>query len=469
MAHAEFSPQADGLTQQLARFVSTFRLSQLSPLALAVAKMGYMDCLGVALAGSAQPAGKIAARFAQSQQGAPVASVWGQRFATSPLLAALANGTAAHALDYDDVNWSLIGHPSVSLTASTLALGEQLGASGASVLEAYACGFEVMTKIGKSCQPAHSLEGGWHPTSTVGTIGATAACARLRGLDLEAARNALGIAVSHSSGVVQNFGTMTKPLHAGIAAQNGIQATGLALAGFTSSPDAMEGAHGFYGSYSRGLPLKLEVLHELGELFELDTSRLVIKPYPCGVAGHPAIDAALLLRRRLSPDGIKKIEKIEIGGTSYTIDKMRYLVPETGLQAKFSLTYQVARALVDGWIGMGAFSDEAALEGPIVELARRGSIFVDPEIEAEWRAKGGSRPCKVTLHLAGGEILEELVKISKGNPEVPLTEEELRQKFLDCAVLSLDRGKAVRLADQLQHMENVPDVGALGQMLAGME
>ncbi len=464
------STASAGATATLAHFVTHFDLSRVPLEAVAVAKMGFQDCIGVALAGSSQPAGRIAAGYVRSQGGAPIASVWGGGFSSSPSLAALANGTAAHALDYDDVNWSLLGHPSTSLTAATLALGEQLDASGRDVLAAYACGFEVMTKIGKSCMPAHSLEGGWHATGTIGTLGATAAAARLLGLDEVTTRQALAVAVSHASGVVRNFGTMSKPLHAGLAAQNAIQAAGLAAGGFTGSPDAVEGTHGFYGSYSRGLPTRAEVLDELGEVWELATTKLVIKPYPCGVAGHPAIDAALRLRERLRPGDLSQLEAMEIGATSYTLDKMRYLVPEDGLQAKFSLPYQVARALADGWVGLSAFTDAAARDEPVQALCSTGRIYLDEPLDAEWRAKGGSRPCRVTLRLRDGRVEEELVRVSKGNPDVPLTDAELHTKFRDCASLALPSTGAVeRLTEMLDGLEALPRVRPLCALLRGGE
>ena len=200
-------------SQRIINFIVNSRIGDVPEKALKVAREAILDCIGVAVAGSIEPAGRITAGWARAAASAPQASVWGHGFRTAAHDAALVNGTAAHALDYDDVTWGLIGHPSVSLTACLLALGEQFGKSGRDVLHAYVVGFEVMAKIGRTTQPLHSLENGWHATVTIGTFGATAACCKLLDLDADAVGRALGIAYSMTSGNTSNFGTMTKPLN----------------------------------------------------------------------------------------------------------------------------------------------------------------------------------------------------------------------------------------------------------------
>ncbi|MGH9356829.1 MAG: MmgE/PrpD family protein, partial [Terriglobia bacterium] len=228
-------------TERVVAFVVNARFEDVPEKALSAAREAIFDCVGVGLAGARQPAGKIGAKWAREAGGTPQATLWGQGFKTSAHDAALTNGIAAHALDYDDVTWGLIGHPSVSLVPSLLALGELIGASGRDVLLAYVVGFEVMAKLGRTTQPKHSLEGGWHATGTIGSFGSTAACCKLLRLDAERTGLALGIAYSMTSGNVSNFGTMTKPLHAGLAARNGVQATQLSKLGFTSVPRPFDG------------------------------------------------------------------------------------------------------------------------------------------------------------------------------------------------------------------------------------
>src|SRR5258706_2662274 len=265
-------------TKYVIDYIVGSRFENIPQKALTVARGAMLDCVGVALAGARTPAGAIPAEWARHAAGNGQATLWGQRIKTSVHDAALVNGTAAHALDYDDVTWGLIGHPSVSLVPSVLALGEMLGASGMDVLHAYVVGFEVMAKLGRTTQPQHSLDGGWHATGTIGAFGATAACCKLLGLNAEQTGHALGIAYSMTSGNVANFGTMCKPLHAGLAARNGVEAAQWAQRGFTSLPHPFDGPRSFHAVYSRGLPADMAPLAELGREYEMVVRRFVSQP-----------------------------------------------------------------------------------------------------------------------------------------------------------------------------------------------
>ena len=451
-------------TKYVVDYVVAARLEAVPAQALVVAKGAIQDCVGVALAGSRQAAGAIPAEWARRSAGAGGATVWGQDFKTSAHDAALVNGTAAHALDYDDVTWGLIGHPSVSLVPAVFAVGETIGASGRDALHAYVVGFEVMAKLGRTTQPRHSLDGGWHATGTIGAFGATAACCKLLGLDAERTAHALGIVYSMTSGNVSNFGTMCKPLHAGLAARNAAEASLWAQAGFTSLPHPFDGPRGFHEVYSRGLPADMTPLTELGKVYELVERGVVIKPYPCGVALHPAIDAVHALKKEhaIDPD---EVVSGEAGVTKYTFDKLCYLVPQTGLEAKFSMPYTIARAILDDNIGFDTFTDALVREESAQALTRRISMYVHDGIESAWRM--GSRPVNVRLRLRDGRLLERQVDISKGNPEVALTPAELNVKFEDCARLSLDSAAVRAAAQALQDIENVKLIAELTRHLGG--
>jgi 2-methylcitrate dehydratase PrpD len=432
--------------------------------ALAVAKTAMQDCVGVALAGARHPGGSIPAEWARACMGAGSATVWGQDFKTSAHDAALVNGTAAHALDYDDVTWGLIGHPSVSLVPSLFALAETINASGRDVLHAYVVGFEVMAKLGRTTQPRHSLDAGWHATGTIGAFGATAACCKLLGLDAEQIAHALGIVYSMTSGNVSNFGTMCKPLHAGLAARNAVEAAQWALAGFTSLPHPFDGSRSFHEVYSRGLPADMKPLAELGQIYELVVRGVVIKPYPCGVALHPAIDAVHMLKRE-HPIDPQDIVSAEAGVTKYTFDKLCYRVPQTGLEAKFSMPYTIARSILDDSIGFDTFTDRLVRDEKAQALTRRISMYVHDGIEGAW--KTGSRPVNVRLHLRDGSVRERQVDISKGNPEVALTAAELNVKFEDCARLSLAPAATRAAAQALQSIESLTTIRELTHHLRG--
>jgi 2-methylcitrate dehydratase PrpD len=447
-------------TDILVDFTVDTQFSDIPAEALRVAREATFDCIGVTLAGALEPCGKIGADWARASAGAGVSTVWGHGFKTSPDHAALVNGTAAHALDYDDVTWGLVGHPSVSLVPATIALGELIGASGKDVLLAYVIGFEVMAKIGRTVQPVHSLEGRWHATSTIGTFGATAACCRLLGLTKEQTGYALGIAFSMSSGSVSNFGTMTKPMHAGLAARNGIEAAQWAQLGFTSVPDPFDGPTTFQNTYSRSLPCDMSPIEEIGKDYELVTRAVVIKPQPCCVSSHTGIDAAKRLREEENV-GLDDIEKIDIGVVNYTSDKLSYTRPTTGLEGKFSMQYTVARMIQDGVLTLDSFSDEAVNDATIQEFIPRIEMYHDEAAEKAWRI--GSRPADMHVTLKDGRKIQKLVKISKGNKEVPLTPDELRHKFRDCASYCLDDAtveKTIEMIENIEALENISDLAA---------
>jgi 2-methylcitrate dehydratase PrpD len=451
-------------TKNVVDYIVFSRFEAIPAQALAVAKGAMQDCVGVALAGARHAGGTIPAEWARKCMAAGSATVWGQDFKTSPHDAALVNGTAAHALDYDDVTWGLIGHPSVSLVPSVLGLAEMINASGRDVLHAYVVGFEVMAKLGRTTQPRHSLDAGWHATGTIGAFGATAACCKLIGLDAAQTAHALGIVYSMTSGNVSNFGTMCKPLHAGLAARNAVEAAQWAQAGFTSLPHPFDGPRSFHEVYSRGLPADMTPLAELGKVYELVVRGVVIKPYPCGVALHPAIDAvhALKQERPIDPDDVVSGEA---GVTRYTFDKLCYLVPQTGLEAKFSMPYTIARSILDERIGFDTFTDRLVRDEKAQALTRRISMYVHDGIEGSW--KMGSRPVNVRLHMRDGSTRERQVDISKGNPEVALTPAELNVKFEDCARLSLDAAATRAAAQALQSIESLTAIGDLTRHLGG--
>jgi 2-methylcitrate dehydratase PrpD len=257
---------------------------------------------------------------------------------------------------------------------------------------------------------------------------------------------------------------MCKPLHAGLAARNAVEASLWAQAGFTSLPHPFDGPRSFHAVYSRGLPADMTPLEELGKVYELVVRGVVIKPYPCGVALHPAIDAVHMLKKEhaIDPD---EIASAEAGVTKYTFDKLCYPVPQTGLEAKFSMPYTIARSLLDERIGFDTFTDRLVQDERAQALTRRIRMYVHPGIENAW--KMGSRPVNVRLHFRDGRVLERQVDISKGNPEVALTPAELNVKFEDCARLSLDPAAMNAAAQTLQNIESLAAISELTHRLGG--
>src|SRR5215475_7614040 len=365
------------VTAQLAAFVVDTVLADIPSQAYARAKEAMLDGLGCALVGSPTSIGKLMIRYVRERSETPRAAVIGSGFKTSAPLAALANGTMAHALDFDDVNWSMNGHPTVPLLPAVLALGQEVHASGADVLLAYALGFEVETKIGLGVNPRH-YDLGWHATSTLGTLGAAAACAKLLGLGVEKTCMALGIAASTAAGLRQNFGTMTKPLHPGQAAMSGVTAAQLAQLGWTADANILEAPYGFCQLYAGANQYNLDdIVKRLGNPFELLATGVAIKQYPCCAFTHRALDGMLSLvqQHQLSAADVVGVE-CRVGRP--TMEVLIHTRPQTGLEGKFSMQYCMAAALLDKRIGLLSFSDEKVRRPVAQQLFERVIMTLHP-------------------------------------------------------------------------------------------
>lgn len=443
-------------TEQVARFVVETRVDTIPREVAAAAKTAILDCLGVALAGSKEEGTRICAEQVRIEGARGVASLWGQGFKSSASLAALANGTATHALDFD--HGVYLGQPTSAVIPAVVSLAEALSASGRDLLEAYVAGFEATAKIAKSIpEEGH---GGWHGAGTLGTLGAALSCAKLLKLDVDRSRTALGIATSMASGAACNYGTMTKPLGSGLAARSGVLAACLAQKGFTASATALESAAGFFDAFL-SLPPDPAAMEELGRTYEL-TRGLKIKPYPCGGLSHNAIDAVLEMRER---DGITAdcVESIRVDVAKHAYDRLVFQIPRTGLEGKFSMGYLLARAMIDGKISLDHFTDAAVREQPILEFAKRVHLEFNPDLADS----SEGRPSKVEVRLKDGKILSRYVEYAKGGPQAPLSGQEMRAKFVDCARRAIDEAAIQGVVEYVERLETLKDVGDLCALLAG--
>jgi 2-methylcitrate dehydratase PrpD len=449
-------------TKKVSEFVAQTTYGSLPAKAIELAKQAILDSVAVTLAGSVEPAAKICAQMAREESTSKDSSVFGQGFKTSCSQAALVNGTAGHALDYD-YNFVYMGQPTSCLAAATFALSEKLEKNGRDFLEAYVVGFEVTTKLVCSI-PDHSSKESWHSAGTLGALGAAVACAKLLRLEVEAVRTTLGIAASMASGFIWNYGTMTKPLHAGLAARNGVLAAKLASSGFTANRSILEGARGFHESYSRGSPYDLAVIESLGKSFELVEREIGFKAYPCGGLTHSAVDAVLEMRAEqgLAPE---MIDDIHVGVTPHTYSKVLDKIPETAIQSKFSMGYILARAVIDGRVTLDTFTEEAIRDTSVIRLAEKVHMEVDPELEEDAE---GSRPSKVSIRLKDGRTLSGRVDYAKGTAKKwPLTPEELRDKFINCARRALTEKAVPEAAAMIEKLETLDSVAPLCRLLAG--
>ena len=449
-----------GLGERLAQFVAETEFESIPGEAATQAKRALLDTLGVTLAGCREEGSDIVAQWVRQQGAVQEASVLGHGFRTTAVDAALANGTSGHALDYDDVNVSMRGHPSIPLVPAVLALGEKLAASGRQVITAFVLGFEVEAKAGRAIGGPHYALG-WHPTATLGSLGSAAACARLLRLDAQKTAVALAIAASLASGLRQNFGTMTKPLHAGLAARNGITAAELAGRGFSADPQALEGPNGFFRAFTGGDRFDpTKVVEALGDPFDIVSPGIGVKLYPCCYATHRSLDAVLELRQG-SEIPLGEIDYVEVGVSRGTLLPLIAEAPTMGLQGKFNLAYCLASALVDGKVTLDSFSDEAVLR-PQVQALMAKVRTVEAAEEGPGPIAGWA---SVRIRLNNGRERSLRVDVPKGDPRRPLSWEELVAKFDDCTRPLLPEEERRQAVELIANLDSLDDVGALMGLL----
>jgi 2-methylcitrate dehydratase PrpD len=447
------------LTREIGGFVSNLQYRGLPADGIRVAKLGFIDCVGVMIAGSVERVTEIVARTVLDGCDKPEASVlFTTRRAPAPL-AAWVNGCAAHALDYDDAG----GHRSAILVPAILAEGEALRSSGADMITAYVAGFEVWSELALR-EKGHLHERGWHPTGIYGALAAAAAAARLRGLDAERTATALAIAASQASGIVANFGTMVKPFHAGNSARAGIVAARLAANGMSASAQALEHERGLLAAVSqRGEVDRARPAATLGVEWRIGLEGVSIKKFPTCYCTHRAIDAMLDLAAAhdLKAADVERIE-VFIGKTQKAI--LHGDAPTTGLEAKFSIQFAMACALAERKVTLSELVDPVVQRADLQALMKRVRVNLLDEYDALMPQYSPWDQVKVRLR--SGEVLEsERVARAKGHITRPLTAAELFAKFASCldyAASDLDRRG---LFDAFDTLERQP-AGWLARVVA---
>ena len=377
--------QSEGLTRSLGTFVSELRLADIPTDALAVVHTGFADCVGTMIAGSIEDPPRILLKALAPPAGDASLYLVGPRVPAPE--AAWINGTAAHALDYDDV--ALRGHPSTVLVPAILAEGESLGATGAQLATAYVAGYEVWADLQRR-DPEQHHEKGWHPTGIFGAIAAAAACASLRGLDAEKATQAIALGASQSAGLVANFGTMTKPFHAGRAAHAGVISARLAAAGFTSSPDALEHPLGFLAATSPKGNVDRTSPTQAGRDWNILTLGLSVKKYPLCYCTHRAIDGALDLLREQKV-GADNVRSITVSTSRRNATILRNSRPQTGLEAKFCMQFAMASSIVANRVGLRELTDDFVRRKDVQALIPKVKVAPDDRVDPK---RTGQRPLR---------------------------------------------------------------------------
>jgi len=436
------------LTRELGGFVAAFSFEQLPPAAVEIARIGFIDTIATMIAGSRDDAPQILKKALSPPPGKATLYFTGE---TAPAAeAAWINGTAAHALDYDDV--AVRGHPSTVLVPAILAEGEELGASGSEMIAAYVAGYEVWAELSRR-DPDDQRPKGWHPTGIFGAVAAAGACARLRRLDAEQTTMALALSASQAGGLMANFGTMTKPFHAGCAAHAGLISARMAEAGFTASADALEHPQGFLSAVSPKGDVDRDSPPTLGNPWHIVKNRLSIKKYPACYAVHRSVDGLLdlLEQRPVRPDEIARITAL-IGKTRAMI--LRNHRPQTGLEGKFSMEFAMAASVIARRASLAEFTDGFVRRPDVQALMAKVAIETNENYDPE--VSGASVYDQVRVELTTGETLETAqIRRARGAAELPLSDGELFEKFGTC----LDAGGA-RIApevlfDRLKNLERL--------------
>jgi 2-methylcitrate dehydratase PrpD len=443
------------LALELGKRINALRFEDLPAEAVHWAKVGILDTVGVTLAGSMDPCATIVAGVLSS--GGP-SLLLGTSKRTSPLDAALVNGAASHALDFDDCNNTMGGHPSAPVLSALFALADEIGVSGRDFIAAYVAGFETECKISLGVN-LYQYTRGWHPTGTLGVFGAAAACAKLLKLDEQRTAVALAIAASFSSGIKSNFGTYVKPLHVGHAARNGLFAALIARDGYTASPVAFEHKQGYFEVFNGAGNYDAEkILPAWGKPFDIVEPGIGIKQYPCCASTHPAIDAMLKLVRThdVKPDAV---ERIQSWTHKRRLEHTNRPDPQSTKDAKFSVQYCVARALIDRQVVIEHFEGEAYNEREV----RRVMALVDAApYETEQFPPENHLGAEIKVTLRGGTVLMTKVDRAVGRTsDNALPPERLREKFENCAHRALTPPRTAALYTTIQDFEKLPDVRAV--------
>jgi len=430
-----------------------------------------LDGYGLALSGHVEEGHTILRHYVATVGGKPEVQVFGTPLRAPAELAALTNGLAMHAMDYDDTQLStnpesvygLLTHPTAPVLGGASAAAELMGAGGRQMLVAYVAGTEVACRIADAANPRH-YQDGFHSTGTIGPFGSVVAAGKIFGLSRDQMLQAFGIAAALGGGLRENFGTMTKPLHAGEAAQAGVFAARLARDGFTAARTILEAKRGFYHAAAGGYEAD-RILGRLGNPFFFEDPGISIKPYPSGSLSHPGQDAVLALVREhdIRPEDV---EEAVAGTNSVMPNALIYNLPQTALEAKFSFPFFLAIAILRRKVGVAEFTDEVVRSPDVQAMMKRCHHVVDPEIDA----RGFQHmETKVTIRLRDGRVYEKTEIAATGHPDKLMSKEQLEAKFFECADLAIPRDQAQQAATMIWNIETLQRVEELHRVLAPNE
>jgi len=457
------------VTDHVASFVVATKAADIPKDVRHLGKRSVIDGIGLALAGARSECGHVARQYLAGlglvQEGC---TVIGTSMRVPARFAAFANGLAIHADDYDDTQlavakdrvYGLLTHPTAPALPPALALAERERRSGADFMLAYQVGVEVECKVAEAIAPRH-YQSGFHSTATCGSIGAAAGAARLLGLDMEATRRALSLGATQAAGLRENFGTMTKPFHAGRAAENGVTAAEMAKIGFTASSNGLEADRGFFRAAGGGFDAAA-IMGKLGHPWTFASPGISIKPHPSGSLTHPGMGAMLDLVKRhdIKPAQVKRISV----GTNHNMpNTLIHRRPKNELQAKFSMEFSMAILVLERRAGLQEYTDAVVMRPDVQAMMAKVDFGMHPEAEA---AGFDKMTTIIEVELTDGRVLRTQADFGKGSPANPMSDEELSDKFRECAGWGgLDRAQADEVLAMLWKIEDVDDVNQLTGLL----
>jgi 2-methylcitrate dehydratase PrpD len=458
------------VTDDAASFITSTKAVDIPADVMHLGKRSMLDGLGLALAGAASPTCAIVRRYFDSLGIATESgcTIIGSTMRVPARFAAFANGVSIHADDYDDTQlavlkdrvYGLLMHPTAPALPPALALAERDRRSGRDLMTAYQVGVEVECKVAEAILPRHYQQG-FHTTGTVGAIGSAAVSAKLLGLDREATRRALSLGATQAGALRENFGTMTKPFHAGRAAESGVVAAELAALGFTASPNGIEADRGFFRAAGGGYTAEM-IDGRLGHPWTFASPGVSIKPHPSGSLTHPgmAVMQDLIRRHDIRPE---HVTHVSVGTNHNMPNALIHHRPATELQAKFSMEFCMAILLLERKAGLEQFTDEVVNRDDVQAMIRKIDFGVHPDAEA---AGFDKMTTIVEITLDDGRVVKGTADFGKGSPANPMSDDELSEKFRQCAAWGgLDRQRTERVLDLAWTIETLDDVDVLTSLL----
>jgi 2-methylcitrate dehydratase PrpD len=467
--------ESHDVTSYVADFIVKTRFTDLPAEVVELAKKSTLDGLGLALCGSIAKSGEIVRNYLKAEgllsDGSHAATVIGSSMKAPARFAAFANAIGIHADDYDDTQlavaqdrvYGLLTHPTAPALSAALAEAEIRSMAGKELLLAYNIGVETECKIAEAIDPRHYADG-FHSTGTIGTLGATASVAKICGFDRAQVVTALGIGASEAAGLRENFGTMTKPFHAGRAAESGIVAADFARLGWTAAEKILEAPRGFFQAEGGGFDSGA-IMNKLGRPWTFVFPGVSIKPFPSGSLTHPGMTEMLRLIREYGITA-DRVERVTVGANRNFPNALIHHRPKDNLQAKFSMEFCMAALLLFGKAGLSEFTDAVVNQPAVQEMIARVDFGVDPAAEA---AGYNKMTTIIGIKLKDGRTISGRTDIAKGNPADPMSYEEVAAKFLDCASFAKwPQAKAKQIVEMVRRLEDVADIRALTALCSGV-